>query len=26
MVAFFDEHVDVFVDGAPQARPVTPFS
>jgi uncharacterized protein (DUF427 family) len=26
MVAFFDEHVDVFVDGALQQRPVTPFS
>jgi uncharacterized protein (DUF427 family) len=25
MVAFFDERVDVFVDGVPQERPRTPF-
>lgn len=26
LVAFFDEHVDTYLDGEPQARPVTPFS
>jgi uncharacterized protein (DUF427 family) len=26
LVAFFDEHVDVHLDGAPQARPRTPWS
>ena len=26
LVAFFDEHVDTFVDGTPAPRPVTPFS
>jgi uncharacterized protein (DUF427 family) len=26
LVAFYDEQVDVFVDGEPQARPVTHFS
>lgn len=26
LVAFFDEKVDVFLDGAPLARPQTPFS
>jgi uncharacterized protein (DUF427 family) len=26
MIAFFDERVDVFVDGTLQERPVTPFS
>jgi len=25
-VAFFDEHVDVVVDGERRARPVTPWS
>jgi uncharacterized protein (DUF427 family) len=26
LVAFYDEHVDVFVDGERQTRPKTPFS
>jgi uncharacterized protein (DUF427 family) len=26
LVAFYDEHVDVFVEGGRQARPKTPFS
>ena len=26
LVAFFDEHVDTFLDGRPLPRPVTPFS
>ena len=26
LVAFFDEKVDVFLDGVEQERPVTPFS
>lgn len=26
LICFYNEHVDVFVDGEPQARPNTPFS
>ncbi len=26
LVAFYDEKVDVFIDGQPQSRPVSPFS
>ena len=26
LVAFFDEHVDVTLDGTPRPRPITPWS